>query len=116
MFGAQRERIGFEGKDVAVHAFDLILIESAGAEVREEELPDADAEMAAHRMAAAVPLVELTHDADAARVRRPHGEDDAVDTVDGCFVRAEAAVELEMVAFGDEVEVHRAEKRREAVG
>ena len=39
-----------------------------------------------------------------------------VDAVERRLVRAEPAVELEMIALGDEVEVHRAEEWREAVG
>ena len=42
-----------------------------------------------HREEAAVPAAEVAEYADAPRVRRPHGEGDAVDAVDPPGVRAE---------------------------
>src|SRR6185503_17006353 len=72
-------------------------------------------EVTAHRMAAAVPPVERTHDADAARIGRPHGKHHARHIVDRRLVRAEPAIQLEVIAFGDEVEIHRAERWRKPV-
>ena len=115
MLRPQRQRIGLQRQHVAVHTPDLVFVERAGGETGKEELPHADAEVTTHRMPAAVPIVERAYDADAARIRRPDGEHDAGNVVDGCFVRAQTAIELEMTAFGDEMEVHRSQQRREAV-
>ena len=56
---------------------DLVLVERALAQLRDEQLPDAGAAALAHRVRPAVPAVEVADDADALGVGRPDGEDDA---------------------------------------
>ena len=62
------------GSSVAVGADDLVLVDRALADAGDEDLPDAGVDALAHRVAAAVPGVEVADDRDAPRVRRPDGE------------------------------------------
>lgn len=67
-------------------------------------------------MDAAVPMIEISDDADALRVGGPDGEVDAGDSGDFAEVRAELFVILEVSAFAEEVEVVVGEERREGEG
>ena len=69
---------------------NLVLVERAGREPRDEHLPHARLVALAHRVAAPVPAVEVADHRDAPRVRRPHGEAHARHAVDPHRVRAEA--------------------------
>ena len=53
---------------------DLEFVVRAFADAGQENLPDAAAEQLAHRIAAAVPAVEIADHADALRIRRPDVE------------------------------------------
>ena len=66
-----RVRLGPSG---AVGAEDLELVAVALGHARDEELPDAGGAQRAHGVDRAVPLVEVTDEADRARVGRPHRE------------------------------------------
>ncbi len=66
-------------------------------------------------MAASVPIVEIADDADTPRVRCPDREGDAGDTADRTRVRSERIPEPKVRSLGDEVDVHVAENRPEAV-
>src|SRR5579859_809940 len=66
-------------------------------------------------MDAAVPAVEIADDADAPRGRRPDGEVDAGDAVDGLQVRAKFFVRVVVAAFGHEVKVEIAELVRKRI-
>ena len=63
---------------------NLVLVERPGAQPRHEQFPDAAGNVLAHRVAAAVPVVEVADDADAGGIGRPDGEVHAVDAVDRC--------------------------------
>ena len=56
-------------------------------------------------MTRSIPVVEVTDDRDRHRVGSPHRELDTLDAIDRSQMRAELLVELEMVAFVEEIEV-----------
>jgi hypothetical protein len=72
------------------------------AKRRNEDFPDAGAEPLAHRVPAAVPVVEVADDGHALRIGRPHGEVHAVDAFVRRRVRAEPVVQLGVPAFPDQ--------------
>ena len=99
MFRSQRQRIGLQRQYVAVGALDLVFIKCACTNAGQEYLPHANAEMTTHGMTPSVPRVERPHNADAARVRRPHREHDAGNAIDRRLVRTESArTDIEIVA------------------
>ena len=102
-FGAEGVGIGFEGQQVAVGADDFKFVDGAFAEFRHEEFPDAGAAAGAHRMDAAVPMVEVADHADALRVGSPDGEVDAADARERDDVRTELVVGVVVAAFAHEV-------------
>ncbi len=67
-------------------------------------------------MPAAVPVVEVAHDRDAARVGRPDGEVDAGDALELDVVGTQLVEQPQMRALADVVVVERAEDGSEAVG
>lgn len=111
-FGGEGVRIGFESHHLAGAREDFEFVEAAFGESRDENFPDTGG-ASAHRVDAAVPMIEIADDADARRVGRPDGEVHAGHSGDFAKVRAEFFVILEMSAFAEEVKVVIGEKRRE---
>ena len=70
-----------EGQERAVMRQQFVLVDRTDLDVGNEDLPHADAGMESHRMAAAIPLVEITDDARALCIGRPHCERDARNTL-----------------------------------
>ncbi len=112
--GLQRHRVGLL-RQRAVRAEHVILVHGARLDARDEQLPDAGLHALAHGMARGVPAVEAAHHRHAPRIGRPAGEAHAINAVDGHGLRAQAAAELAMVAFRDQVQVHLAQQQAEAV-
>src|SRR5690606_19584842 len=82
-FGAKTNGVGFWWKQFTTVTDDLVFIELSRTDIGHEDLPHADAWMEPHLVTAAVPTVEVAHDADAARIGRPHGEAGACHSVAG---------------------------------
>ena len=80
-FDLQRHRIGLE-RQQPMRPEDLILIERAARQPRNEQLPHPGLDAFAHRMAPAVPTVEVADHGDALRIRRPDREPHAGDAID----------------------------------
>ena len=75
------------------------------ADAGQEHLPDAGLDALAHRVAAAVPAVEVADHADARGVRRPDREGDAVDALDGDADARRASRRAQMGALGQQMDV-----------
>ncbi len=104
--GEEAERVGLLGDGAADLRGDVVLVERALAEARDEALPDARAVPAGPEgMAAGRPAVEVADDGDALGVRRPDGELRPRTAAGLHEVGAELVVELEVVAFFEEVDV-----------
>src|SRR5690606_36270247 len=58
-----------------------------------------------HHVARAVPSVEIAHDADALRIRCPHGKARPPHALDGDHMRAELLIDVMMIAFAEEMKV-----------
>ena len=113
--GRARQRIGAL-RHAPVGADHLVLVAHARCEPRYEQLPHPRLVAQAHRMAAAVPGVEVADYRDAARVRRPDGEGHALHPVQAGRLRAEPLGQLPVRALRKKVEVEFAEHQAEAVG
>ena len=119
--GGPRRGLGVEAQGIGLFgaggAADLrgdgVLVEGALAGAGDEALPDAGAVPARGQgMARGVPAVEVADHGDALGVGRPDGELRAVAAVDGQGMSAELVVELEVVAFFEEIDVRLCEKAR----
>src|SRR5713226_1047457 len=88
----------------AAGAEDLVFVDVVRLESRDEDLPDAGPLAQAHRVAPAVPVVEIADHADAPRIGRPYREGEA-----------QHGVAFMMRAFGEEMDVEVAEHRREGI-
>ncbi len=116
LLAEKRERILLQGLEAAVLAEDLVLVELALGQARDEQLPDAAFGAKAHRVPPTVPGVEIADDADPRGIGRPDREADPGDAVKRHQARAELVVQAQMPAFGNEVDVHLAQQRRKAIG
>ena len=114
--GGEAERVGLERQQSRLPPEHLVLVERALADPGHEDLPDAAVDALAHRVAAAVPGVEIADHRDARGVRRPDGEMHAVDAFVDDQVRAEPVVEPDVRALDQQIVVDRAEHRAEGVG
>jgi hypothetical protein len=94
----------------AVRAQQLVFVKRAGSKPRDENLPDAGAVPQPHRVAAAVPTVEIADHRNAPRVGRPDGKAHARHAVDQHRVGAEARREIPVLPFGEQVDVELAEQ------
>ena len=109
------ERIGLEEQLARLAAEDFVFVELAGAQLGNEQLPDARVPAHAHRVMTAVPMIEGADDTHALGVRRPHREADAADALDRELVRAEETVRVHVVAVREAREVERVDVRLEGV-
>ena len=91
------------------------LVAVAGAGVRHEQFPIADAAHP-HRMSQRIPEIEIADHADGLGVRRQHHERDAVHAIERHRMRAELLVDPPVGAFAQQIEIEVAEHGREAVG
>ena len=97
-------------------ALQLVLVQFALAEARDEQFPDAGWIASSHRVTAPVPAVEIADHRDAHGVRRPDCEAHALHAFVTGQLRAQAGGQLAVVAFGEQVEVEFAEQRPEGIG
>ena len=106
--GAPRHGVGL-GADDVVSAADLELVDVAGPDIGNEELPDPGAADHPHGVDPAVPCVEVTDDPDRLRPRCPHGERRPAHRSHRAVVVADPGPEdgpqLLVPALADEVEV-----------
>ena len=100
----ERVRIGLELR-VPVRVDELEFVERARTDVRHERLPHARLGAQLQRVALAVPVIEVTDYAGAARIRRPHREARPAHAVAHCRVRAELAMDVVMIALAEQVEI-----------
>ena len=87
----------------------------ADIDARDEDLPHAHVHVVAHRMAAAVPVVEVADDANVAGGGRPHDEAHAGEIAVADRVRAEDVVEHGVVGMRDRGDVVVREGRPERI-
>jgi len=81
-----------------------------------KQFPDTGAEKFAHRVHAAVPIVEVAHHADAPGIGCQHREGDPRDAVQHHRVGAELLVEVHMRALAEQIEVEVGQHRGKTVG
>jgi hypothetical protein len=93
----------------------LVLVDAV-RDAGHEELPDAVAVEAAHRVPLAVPAVEVARHADGTGVRRPDGEGGAGDALVLAHVAAEHLPELLVAALAEQVQVELGDGGGETVG
>ncbi|MNM98353.1 hypothetical protein D3C81_1108820 [compost metagenome] len=113
--GGAGQRVCLQGQ-YPVLAQHLELVGFAHPQARHEQFPYPGAVAQAHGVAAAVPVVEIAHHRHPPGVRRPHREAHAVDAISLDRLGAEAPGQVTVVAFGEQVQVHVAQLRAEAVG
>ena len=106
----------FKRQQRAVGGAQLELVDRPLAEPGDEDLPDADPAAPPHRVAPAVPAVEVADHRDARRVRRPDREMHARHAGMLDRMRAQPLPQAPMRALADQIVVHLAQDRREAVG
>ena len=80
-----------------------------------EYFPNAAADEFAHRINAPVPIVEIADHAHALRVRRPDGEVNSLLIANRPQMRTEFLVKLEMISFGEKMQIHLAHDRSVAI-
>ena len=108
--------VGLEKDRPAVAVADFKLVQIAGAQIGNEQFPDAAAAAHPHRMHPAIPAIEVADDADPFGVGRPGRKQHAGDAVGFVRVRAQETVGVPVLAFAEQVQVEIGHLRREAVG
>jgi hypothetical protein len=116
MLGAEADRIGLQRARQAVRAEKLVFVGRAVADAGQEYLPHAGRTAPPHRMAPAVPAVEIPHDRDPLRVRRPDREMGAIHALMPHHMGAKCRPQPPMRALADQVFVDLAQHRAEPIG
>ena len=114
-FGAARVGIALE-PPLAIGTEHVEFVQRAAREPRNEDFPHAALAPDAHRMAAAVPQVEIARESDLPRIRRPHRERHAGHAVDRAGVRAQLFPGAQVSPFVEQPHIGFAEPGAEAVG
>ncbi len=100
--GAEADRIGLQREQLRRPRPRISYLYSApSTSRRNESLPYAGVGSLAHRVAAAVPAIEVAHDRDARRIRRPDREMHARHAVAPHRVRAELVVQTRVRNFAE---------------
>ena len=120
-------RIGLHGP-LIVGVEDLILIDFASADARDEQFPDAGGSEFTHGVGAAIPAVEVADHTHCVGVRCPHGERGAdhllvLYTLGGTHrvvvaehVRAKRIPQALVASFAKQIHVHLADGRQITIG
>ena len=112
----EAERVGLGQQFARAPGADLVLVDLLLDDAGEEDLPDPGLSPVAHRVHAAVPMVEIADDGDALRVGRPHRERRAPDPSDVDDMAPQLLVLRQVAPFGQEMDVEVGEDRSERVG
>ena len=115
MLGEERVGIGLQ-KHIAVLAANLEFVVRALVHAGEKDFPNARRNQLAHRVRAAVPVVEVADHAHALGGRRPDREMHARHLVYHFHMGAEFFVDVVVRAFVEKIDVHLAEHGAERVG
>ncbi|MDF3008278.1 MAG: hypothetical protein K0R86_2145 [Enterobacter kobei] len=107
-------RVGFDAQ-IAVGVEQLEFIQLAVMCTGDKQLPDAGFFAQAHWVAAAIPVVELSHHRDATSVWCPDGEFGAGNAIHGVGVRTQRFVRAQMGAFGQQPDIKILNQRAEAI-
>ena len=99
--------IGLDEDGPVIPGSNMELVQCSDPDAGDESFPNAGRLAGAKRMAKRVPMIERPEDRDLCRLRRPHGKISAFDSLEGCGMRSELLVEMEVGAFIKEVQVIR---------
>ena len=108
-FGPARHRIALEAQ-LALSIQDLEFVERAMRHAGNEDLPHAGL-ASAHRMQAAIPLIEAADDADPLRIGRPHGKRCPSHVTQGVGPGAQHLPASPVVALGQQMQIERTQHR-----
>ena len=109
------EGIGVE-LDAAVGIANLKLVMRPLPHAGDENLPDAGGSEQAHGMAAAIPVVEITHDADPLGVGCPDRKTGTRHAIDDAQLRAELFINSPFVALVEQEQIGFAQRGPERIG
>src|SRR5258706_6635353 len=107
--------VGIGLKKPVTPGLDLVFVEFALLQAGNEEFPHAGTTQRPHLMAGALPVVEVTDNANAFSISGPHGESNSPRAFVGHHMRAELFIDVLMPAFAEQVQVEFAECGREDV-
>src|SRR5208337_692359 len=108
--------VRFDREKAMVSRLDFELVEVTLLKPWDEDLPQSRSAARPHRMAAAVPMVEVADDAESLGIRSPHRKTDAPNTRMLDHARAELLIEPEVGAFTEEMQIKICKDGRIAVG
>ncbi len=112
--GGQGHRIAFQRQN-PVSTENLVLIDLAGLQTRDENLPYAGRVAHAHGMATSIPAVEAANHRNTTRIGCPDRKTHTVHAIDAGDLRAQTAAQVAMITLGKQVKVHLAQQRAKAV-
>jgi hypothetical protein len=102
-------------QQIAIVRANFVFVVRAGAHSGQKDFPDPAFPAQAHRVATAVPGIEIADDADPLRVRCPDRENRSGHAIDLAQVRTEAFEGPQVRAFGEQPDVHFTEYGRETI-
>ena len=95
---------------------DFVLVDMARIQIGDEKFPDAAAASHSHRMASAVPAIEIADDAHPFRIGCPDGKKHAGEAIDLMLMGAEKSISMAVPSFSKQMQIEVAHLRCESVG
>ena len=115
-FSRKGKGICFERQDSAVGGHDMEFIGAAQTNIGDEDFPHAHIIAAAHRVAAGIPIIKVTHQCDKPRIGGPHGEVNAIRALMLDEMRAHLVEQPQMGALIDQEIIDRPQHGAKAIG
>ena len=116
MFRPKSHGIGLQRQHAAIGTAQFVFVGRPFAQTGNEGFPDPGCAAPAHRVAAAIPDVEIAHHRNALRIRGPDGEMGACDPLMDDLMRAQHLPEATVRALAQQVFVQLAQNGAEAEG
>src|SRR5262245_62023404 len=94
---------------------DLVFIESPATHFGNEQLPNARRTAGLHRMAAAVPEIEIAHHADTRSIRRPDGKACSSNPFALFGMGSQDAIDTVVITFAEQMQIEIAQRSGKVV-
>src|SRR5262249_44171331 len=108
-------RVGLDQDLAAVSIADLVFVQLATAQTRDEQLPHPARPVDAHRMYTPIPSIEIANHANALGIRRPYAKADTIHAVALFQMGSERAPRLSQPTLIEEVQIVAAQRRDEPI-
>ncbi len=115
-FGTPGQRIRLQRQKSPIRAVQLVFIPVPRNDTGDEHFPHPALRPKMHGVTLPIPTIEIAHDRNPARIRRPNRKPDPLRAVCGHRMRPQAVCQIPVPAFGNKVQVQLSQQRPAMIG